>query len=430
MNEISKVLDDFFSSYVPSLTTSLRENRLERMKLLLERLGNPEKSFKAIHTAGSKGKGTVSTALAVMMRESGTKTGLFLSPHVYDIRERFTLSSVFFTDEEYLFTLEKLKALISDFSFPCSLGTERPTTFELYTAYGYLLFHDTGCEAAVIETGLGGRLDATNTLMPIASVITNIELEHTEILGDTLEKIAEEKAGIIKKKSPTFIINQREEVLNVFRRRAQEAFSTLFIFTPPVRDDVREHRVYTLSFMDCSLKITTFSEDIRLTDTLYALFVLMNLGLIKKGSSFDFTHFSVNLPGRMEEREINGRRIILDGAHTPSSIRHLEKALSGHMYDTLVFSSAHDKNWKEMAGVIVPLFKRVIVTDTGKWKKSYPERIYDDIITMFPHKEVYLIRDKAEVVKKMEESACSVVTGSFYLLCEIDKALREGSSGD
>ncbi len=430
MNEISKILDDFFSSYMPSLSSSLRENRLERMHLLLKRIGNPERFFSVIHVAGSKGKGTVSTALSILLSQSGIKSGLFLSPHVYDIRERFTLSSVFFSDSEYLSALAHLKASISDFSFPSFLGPERPTTFELYTAYSYLLFKETGCKMAVIETGLGGRLDATNTLIPIASVITNIELEHTEILGNTLEQIAREKAGIIKYGIPSFVINQKENVLAVFKQYALENNSELNIFTLPVINRITEDNKSRVNFLNYTLTLRRSGNDIELVDTLYALAILDKLNLIKPLSSFDFTLPSVSLPGRMEERTINGRTIILDGAHTPSSMAHLRQALETRECETLVFSSSHDKPWKEIASSIVPLFKKVIVTDTGKWKKSYPEKIYDDIIQMFPDKEIYLIRDKKKIIKMIEKSTLTVVTGSFYLLGEIDSALKEAQSGD
>ena len=154
MSSISDTLESFFDSYMPSLSSSLRENRLERMSLLLDHLGNPEKTFQTIHIAGSKGKGSTATFLSALLEGKGYSVGLYLSPHVYDIRERFTLASRFFSDEEYTLALEELQEKLSSFSLPSSLGPERPTTFELYTAYAYLLFKRKGCRWAVIETGL------------------------------------------------------------------------------------------------------------------------------------------------------------------------------------------------------------------------------------------------------------------------------------
>ena len=432
MRAVNMQLDDFFSSYMPSLSSSLRENRLERMTLLLERIGNPERKLRTIHVAGSKGKGTTATALSFLLSSTGHRTGLFLSPHVYDIRERFTLSSSFFSEGEYLSALDELKTLISGFTLPERLGAPLPTTFELYTAYSYLLFVRTGCEWAVIETGMGGRLDATNTLLPEASVITKIELEHTQILGDTLEKIAAEKAGIIKRGKSVFVLNQKEEVIDVFRRKAESLSSPLRIFTMPGL----EIRNGTFTYLGCSVKTDFPEDDIRTLDTVYALYILSSLGFDTEGKSFDFTTPSFRLPGRHETRTVKGHRMILDGAHTPESIRLLTKSLENEALpkSTLIFSCAHDKDHRTMAGEIVPLFERVIVTSTGKWKKSDPEKIYEDIHMMFPEKEIMLIPAHDDVMRTaLEETPLSsviVAAGSFYLLSELDMAIKDGNYGD
>lgn len=170
-----EILDRFFLSYMPGKDSvgKLRDIRLERMNEILEVLGNPERNLTLVHVAGSKGKGSMSSILAKLLEGKGCKTGLFLSPHVFSLFERFTLSSSFFSDEEYLYVLNRLEKDLDKLSF-------RPSTFELYTAYAYLLFSMTGCTHAVIETGLGGRLDATNTIDPWFSVIMPIELEHTK----------------------------------------------------------------------------------------------------------------------------------------------------------------------------------------------------------------------------------------------------------
>ena len=432
MRAVNMQLDDFFSSYMPSLSSSLRENRLERMTLLLEKIGNPEKRLKTIHVAGSKGKGTTATALSYLISSLGYRTGLFLSPHVYDIRERFTLSSSFFSDEEYLSALDELKDLISDFTLPERLGAPLPTTFELYTAYSYLLFRRTGCEWAVIETGMGGRLDATNTLRPEASVITKIELEHTQILGDTLEKIASEKAGIIKKDTPSFALNQSKEVLDVFREKAGSLSSPLHIFTMPQL----ESRNGNFSYLGCEVKTDYAEEDIRTLDTAYAVYILSTLGFDMKGKIFDFTSPSFSLPGRHEVRTVSGHRMILDGAHTPESMGLLTKALEKENTEdgTLIFSCALDKDHRTMANEIVPLFRRVIVTSTGKWKKSDPGKIYEDFSRMFPHKEIMLILNHDDVMRTALEvtplPAAIVGAGSFYLLSELDRAIKDGNYGD
>ena len=171
-----------------------RTYRLDRMHDLLAHLGNPERAFKKIHLAGSKGKGSTASYLASALTSMGYKTGLYLSPHLVDYRERFTLSGTFFDDSLLVSTGQELADSIEGFTFRDEWGETNPTTFELFTAYAYLLFKNSGCSWAIIETGLGGRLDATNTIIPEASVLCPIELEHTKILGSTIREIATEKS--------------------------------------------------------------------------------------------------------------------------------------------------------------------------------------------------------------------------------------------
>lgn len=419
MCDISKTLDDFFSLYYPSLSSLLRENRLERMKLLLSHFGNPEKNYKIIHVAGSKGKGTVSSFLSFFLNKKGFKTGLYLSPHVYDIRERFTLSSSFFSDREYLDALNTLKRGLENFYFPPSLGVEKPTTFELYTLYAYLLFSITGCEYSIIEVGLGGRLDATNTTTPIASVITQIELEHTKILGNTLVEISREKAGIIKDGVPVFILKQDSEILDVFKNEARKKNSPLYIY-----DYEKDKRDNTISY-------PFSSYDIRRLDCYYCLYILETMNIIKRGECFDLSNQELfSLPGRLERRSIEKRNIILDGAHTPQSISILKREIENDKnLKVLIFSSAIDKNWVEMGRILIPLFSSVIVTTIGEWKKCDIKAIYQDFISLNTGKRIVLIEDSATALSFALNNTNSgdtiVIAGSFYLLSEINKALEE-----
>lgn len=435
MENISNLLDAFFSSYAPSLSNKLRENRIERMELLLSTIGNPERSFKSLHIAGSKGKGTTASALSLLLSASGEKTGLYLSPHVYDIRERFTLSTIFFTDDEYLKSLKSLKEKIEGFTFPIELGESRPTTFELYTAYSYLLFKESGCTWAVIETGLGGRLDATNTILPEASVITAIEKEHTKILGDTISMIAAEKGGIIKEKRPTFLLKGDRDAENTIKRITDAKNSRLYIYSPEDVEIENEYGINNLTYRGVNLNLWTYKGDIKLVDILFSVYILTSLGLIKDGLTFSFLPPSFNLPGRFERRSLFNRLFIMDGAHTPSSIVYLSSALSKmtERKATLIFSAAVDKDWVNMAKVILPLFETVIVSSCGEWKKSDPESIYRDLSTLFPDKKIMLLRGAEDALDKAlsesREDDIIAATGSFYLLSELDRALKGRESG-
>ena len=229
-------LETAFDNFAPSLPDPrIKELRLERMERLLAHLGNPERSYRTYHTAGSKGKGSTSAYLASLLSGAGRITGLYTSPHLFTIRERFTLSGEMFPDKLYIDVCNMLLDKMKTFSLPSSLGSEKPTVFEMYTAYGYLLFREYGCTDAVIETGIGGRLDATNTIEPEAVFLTPVELEHTDILGKTISSIATEKSKIITS-SPVFISRQRKEAEDVFLEEAGRRHATVHLFRNEIMD--------------------------------------------------------------------------------------------------------------------------------------------------------------------------------------------------
>ncbi len=186
---------------------------------LCEALGNPHEQFKSIHIAGTNGKGSVSHMLAAVLEKSGYKTGLYTSPHLIDFRERIRINGRSISKEWVVDFVQQHKAIIEEI---------QPSFFEITVAMAFQAFAEEGVDIAIIETGLGGRLDSTNVITPIASVITNISLDHTDMLGDTLEKIAIEKAGIIKKGVPVIIGEQQEETERVFFEQALQKQSVLF----------------------------------------------------------------------------------------------------------------------------------------------------------------------------------------------------------
>ena len=186
---------------------------LENIEELLAAIGNPERRFRTVHVTGTNGKGSVSHFLASFCKEAGLKTGLFTSPHLIDFRERIRVDGAYISEKEVLGFFERYDDKIAHIE---------PSFFEITTALAFDHFARCGVDIAVIEVGLGGRLDSTNVITPLLSVITNISLEHTALLGDTIAKIAFEKAGIIKNNVPVVIGEYHEESLPVFKRVAQE----------------------------------------------------------------------------------------------------------------------------------------------------------------------------------------------------------------
>ena len=417
------ILSTYFDSFFPSSGKGeLRDNRVERMKNLLATLSNPERSFKAIHIAGSKGKGSTAFFISELLESEGHRTGLYLSPHVYDIRERFTESGEFFSASAYLNALDELDDKIKHFKNPVELGPEKPTTFELYTAYSYLLFKREGMEYGVIETGMGGRLDATNTLSPLFSIITTIEKEHTEVLGSTISAIAKEKAGIIKKNRPIFVGNTSDEAIEVFKERANELASPLTLFKD----------YYSFHELDGDIiKAKSNNEDIEIKLPLPSLKegedALLSYMALKKSNLIKSNKLDLSqrwLPGRYEKVS----RFIFDGAHTKESAEALSTTIANNesLVDaTLIFSAADGKDIKDMLLTLIPLFSHIIISKP-EYKESKPEKIYELATSLFPEKDIILITDGKEAVKSAtSHSGLILVTGSFYLVSKIRRALDE-----
>ena len=189
------------------------EFNLDRMFALMEELGNPQEKYPIIHVAGTKGKGSVSALCASALKAVGYKTGLYTSPHLWDYTERIQINGEPISHKQLIELVEEVK--------PAVAKIPKLTTFEITTAIGFLAFANNDVNAAVIEVGLGGRLDATNVLTPKASVITSLSYDHMAVLGNTLAKIAGEKAGIIKEEVPVVSAPQTEEALQVLERIAK-----------------------------------------------------------------------------------------------------------------------------------------------------------------------------------------------------------------
>ena len=200
---------------------------LDTMEFLCSRFGNPQNCIPSFHVAGSKGKGSVATMIASILEEGGYKTGLYSSPHIIDFIERIGTCKGPFEESIYEVSVRQLINRVNSISLH-ELPSERPVTwFELVTLLAMLSFKNAGCDYSVYEVGLGGRLDATNVINPLCCCINQIEKEHTEFLGDTVEKIAAEKAGIIKEGVPVLVAPQIESVREVFRQKAGEKKSRI-----------------------------------------------------------------------------------------------------------------------------------------------------------------------------------------------------------
>lgn len=427
---------DFIGSFINferSKKQTIRDYRLDRMKELLKHFGNPEKSFKIIHLAGSKGKGSTGMFLASALNSAGEKAGLYSSPHISDYRERISIGDTFFEDQIYIDTASEIKDGIKSFILDDETGSSEPTTFELLTLMAFMIFKKTGCTWAVIETGIGGRLDATNVVTPVASVITHIEMEHADILGDSIEKIASEKAGIIKFKTPVFSGKQIETSAGVIKEKAHTMKAPLILLDDKINSfDISVSAGGTkVSFIIDSDEKKHFNlaaiGAVQAENALLAWLVLLELLRPDKDAEKLLTEGinKAKLPGRFEIIPKQGVQFVFDGAHTPVSIRRLLETWNSvfKRKGILIFGSVADKNPDEMAKMISLHFDEIIISTPGTFKESYPE----DVFRIFQKYDtrVQLIKDPNRAYTKAlalsEGKVPVLVTGSFYMVSEIRK---------
>jgi dihydrofolate synthase/folylpolyglutamate synthase len=344
---------------------------LDRMKSLTKSLGDPQFKYRTVHIAGTKGKGSTCTMLAHMLRACGFKVGLYTSPHISDVRERIQINGEMISQAALTRLICQAEPIIE------RMVSEKPTFFEIFTALAFQHFADEQVDIAVIETGLGGRLDSTNVMKPAVCGLTSISMDHMHQLGPTLAKIAAEKAGILKANVPAISVHQVPEAKRVLKKIAKEIQSPL-MFTG---DDIEfSYRVESSRTAGCHTRIcltTPRSRFEHLPVPLLGEHQALNCGLAlalldelkNQGMKIDDNAAvqglaKVYLPGRMELIK-SDPRVLVDGAHNADSMRALMRAIGQHIpYDSMVmvFGCAGDKDIRGMMSEIATGADKVIFT--------------------------------------------------------------------
>ncbi|MDR1862329.1 MAG: tetrahydrofolate synthase [Treponema sp.] len=431
--------------------------RLDRMEILAERAGHPERCAPLIHTAGSKGKGSVTGMIAAILEKAGYKTACYASPHVSDFRERIKEGSRFFGEPVYAQAGDELRAVTEDLIHspkpeyrlfnPSLEGGEEPTFFELMTLWFFLCARLSGCRFMAVETGMGGRLDATNIVKPLVSVITPIELEHTVYLGNTLAAIAGEKAGIVKAGRPLVLSEQEDEALGVFQKKALETGSPL-VYLPEEAElkniaVTEERTAFTLNLrnsarpraLDLSVAIP---GEIQAKNAGLAVLALRTALAVDDGAIREGLE-GFSLPGRFE-RIRTDPVFIIDGAHTVRSAALCAETFT-RLYGeggVLLFGCAAGKDVASMAELLLPRFSRIIITTPGSFKKSSPPEILEAFSrkageTIRPPELFYIPQTDKAIEKALElgeKTGLPILgTGSFYLAAEIRNTIKAGDGG-
>ena len=364
--------------YILSIPLFAQKIGKENLSSLLCRLGNPERSIPAVHVAGTNGKGSTCRALAQMLTDKGYKVGLFISPHLVTINERIQIDGVNISDDDFVWAFETVKAQF----------TQHPSFFEVMFAMAAVYFQKQGCDFAVYETGMGGRLDATNVLMPEITIITSVGMDHMEYLGDTIEKIAAEKAGIIKAGIPIIYFRRDEAAAKVIEDTAREHGSP--IITVEKQDYIINHlgnktidfSLYSRYYSYCNLVIqkTSLYQVENVSLAIAAFYILMKARNMSDHDIEDGIRSSLLMffwEGRMEEI---APHIYVDGAHNVEAISaYIDTMRAFHLDDRkiLVFAAVKDKEYGSMISMLSRQLRwdRIIVTSVDGSRKADAARL-------------------------------------------------------
>jgi len=407
---------------------------LSRIEELLKRRGNPHQAARAVHIAGTKGKGSASAMVAAVLTASGYKTGLYTSPHLHTLRERIQVDSQPIAEEEFARVVEELKPEIEAINNSGLLG--ELTTFEILTAIAFVYFEEKKVDFQVLEVGLGGRLDATNVVKPDVGIITSISFDHTEVLGNTLAQIAAEKAGIIKPESPVVCAPQAPEALEVIEKICQERKARLI----RVGREVTWQR-NTFSFLGQSFQLKGIRGDYNLTIPLLgehqlenaavavaALEVLANLGMEVSPESIAKGLSQVYWPGRLQILQ-HEPLFVVDGAHNADSARRLREALKQYFdFDgvILIIGTSEDKDIAGMVTELSPFPSTVIVTRSRHPRAAEISKLVAEFskwgITPLVKEKVTSAVELALARAKPRELICA--TGSLFIVAEVIEHMK------
>jgi dihydrofolate synthase/folylpolyglutamate synthase len=409
---------------------------LQRMEYMLERLDHPERRLKFVHIAGTNGKGSTSAMMESILREAGHNIGLFTSPYLQSFTERIRFNGESISDDDLLKIMNKIRPIVEELSTKEEVGT--PTEFEIVTVIALEYFAKTAYPDLVIwETGLGGRLDSTNVVTPLISVITNIGLDHTNVLGTTLEEIAREKAGIIKNGVSVVTGVQDEESLKVIEEIAKNKKSTLYRlgkeFTverqQPEPGDKKERFHFYSHFSKLNgLQLSLLGEH-QVANASVALMALQVLN-IYYALYIEEEHIRAGLlkttwPGRFEV--INEKpTILLDGAHNEEGVNALVQTLKDFYPDkkvNLLFAVLEDKPYDKMIELLVPYCNKVFLTSVAHPRQASPDAVAKCMMEAGLKTEMYTIHDWREAFRQCLSSTNDeevlLVAGSLYFISDI-----------
>ena len=386
-----------------------KHNRLAYVAHILETLGSPQNQIPAIHIAGTSGKGSTAYYATSLLNRAGYTTGTLVSPHIANVAERSLINGQTLPEQEYLHYFQAFANL-------CVAHNLHPSYFEFLTIFSFWLFKKIDVNYIIIEVGIGGRLDTTNVISrsPTVRVITDIGLDHTELLGNTLTEIAQEKAGIIHQNDSTVMNRQTSEIEMVVRQRAESQFSQFSIASPIIDDFLKilpdfQQRNWTLAYCAVEKRLALDEKP------------SLPKEVLEKS-------VHITIPGRLEKRNVNGVNIIFDVAHNPQKIRALINSLR-KLYPNkrpvfvVAFGQNKHSSLAESLAIIDNLAQLAYATtfsaNYGKNHRNIPPEIIRHVMKSAVEIEYNTDKALAKAIKKARQlDTYVVVTGSFYLVGE------------
>lgn len=410
---------------------------LDRVEALLERLGNPEKKIQTIHIAGTNGKGSTVSCLRSMLEESGLTVGTYTSPYIELFNERIAIDKVPISEADLVYWVEKIQPLVEELDQIEAVSGI--TEFEVLTAMAFDYFYEKKVDVAIIEVGLGGLLDSTNVIVPVLTGITTIGMDHTEILGDTLEKIAEQKAGIIKHQVPVVTGNIVKEAQAVIEQQAKKLQAPLYklgrdyhvTYKHPSESwgelfDFENERGKQKS-LQTPLLGRYQTENAGLAIQLYSLYCQYT-GLPFQEKNVKNGLKKTSWPARMEKISTEPL-IVLDGAHNSHAIARLVDTLTNEFSNyriKILFSALETKDVKGMLEQLLTIPQAEIFLTTFDYPKAIRlSENYDEM----DEKRISVVSlwqfGLAELLEKMTADDLLLITGSLYFVSEVRQLLMD-----
>jgi dihydrofolate synthase / folylpolyglutamate synthase len=385
---------------------------LENTFRLAELAGNPQQKLRFIHVAGTNGKGSTCAMLESICRAAGLRVGLYTSPHLISFGERIQVNRRLLTQEETIELVRRMHGLVQHFPQQAC-----PTFFEVVTIMALLHFAEQKCDLVIWETGMGGRLDASNVVTPLASVITNVDYDHQIWLGDTLEKIAFEKAGIIKQGVPVVTAASPDKGLPVIAAVARERQAPLTtVDWADVEGPPLNHLKMALAGEFQMLNAAVALKTLRVLSE--------SLSITKEAIATGLS--TVQWPGRMERLiTASGQNILLDGAHNPAGVEVLCPEIERQFpraRPTIIFGVLRDKDWKTMVARLAPMAGRLVLTPV-KSERSLPPQELLPVLQSWPAR-ISTCSSLSEALKQTADEPNLVICGSLYLVGEAMELLQ------